>query len=118
MFINNEMPGIPMTLSDNLLGNVQWEEYVLLQREREYLISLAFTGFNSFWKPKVEGIKPTFRYNLERHTIGIFLEKDGKEQLIIGKEGLSDAEDAVVNSLYMTLEQRLAKIRLPKETWI
>ena len=50
--------------------------------------------------------------------IGIYLDKEGQQQLIAEGTDLSDAEEAVVRSLYLNLEKRLDRLRLPKEEWI
>lgn len=57
-------------------------------------------------------------YNPQRNTIGIFLETGGQQKLIVEREELSEEENAVAGSLYRTLEQKLDRLRLPKENWV
>jgi len=118
IFINNEVLGISMTLGSYLLSDVQHGEYVLLKSDRERIISSMLAELSSHWKLDFDWVNLTFKYNMKNHTIGIFLEKDGKEQLVQNKEDLDDAENSIVRSLYTTLERRIGEIRFPKDEWI
>jgi hypothetical protein len=85
-----------------------------LKRQEKDIVSSVIDSFNDEWKPKVQGINPTLKYNPSRGAIGIYL----GEQLVIDNEDLSEAERAVVQSLYSTLEKRLDRLRLPNEEWV
>ncbi|MFH1506563.1 MAG: hypothetical protein ABIE94_06275 [archaeon] len=102
---------------DYLLRNVSPAEFEALKREEADIVSAVIDGFNEVWRPRVQGITTTFRYNTSRDIVGIFLEREG-QQLIVEGEGLSEAEKHVVGSLYTALENRLDRLRLPKERWV
>jgi len=101
-----------------LLRGVKPEEFAELKRQEADLVSSVMEGFNDVWKPKVQGVKTTFRYNPQRNAIGIYVERDGQQQLVVERQRLSEPEEAVVGSLYQTLEQRLDRLRLPNEDWV
>jgi len=107
-----------MELDNYLLLEVKPEEFAELKRQEAGLIDSVMNGFNDRWNQKVKGVKTTFRYNLQRNAIGIYIERDGKKQLIVERQGLSESEEAVVRMLYETLEQKLNRLRLPKEDWV
>ncbi len=106
-----------MNLNDYLLRQVKPEEFAELKRQEADLVSSVMDGFNDVWKPKVKGIKTTFKYNPQRNVVGIYVERNGQQQLVVERQGLSEPEEAVVGSLYQALEQRLDRLRLPKEEW-
>ena len=106
-----------MSLDDYLVREVKREEYQELKKQKEKIINSVMNGFNDHWKPKVKGIKTTFKYNSSRSMIGIYVIREGQQQLVVERQGLNEAEDAVVGSLYRILEQELDRIRLPKEEW-
>src|SRR3989344_2975125 len=106
-----------MNLNDYLLRQVKPEEFAELKRQEADLVSSVMDGFNDVWKPKVKGIKTTFKYNSQRKVVGIYVERNEQPQLIVERQGLSEPEEAVVGSLYQALEQRLDRLRLPQEEW-
>jgi len=101
-----------------LLRGVKPEEYQELKNLEGDIVGSVMEGFNNVWKPKVQGVKTTFRYNPQRNAIGIYVERNGQQQLVVERQGLSEPEEAVVGSLYQTLEQRLDRLRLLKEKWV
>jgi nuclear transport factor 2 (NTF2) superfamily protein len=101
-----------------LIGNVGSAEYEALQSEREGIIARVVEGFNDYWKPKVQGIETTFKYQPDKCTVGIWVKRRGDEHLAMDDEGLSEEEKAVVGSMYLRLHERLRKLRLPNETWV
>ncbi len=101
-----------------LLKGVQHAEYNALKAAETDIVSAVMNGFNDTWIPKVAGVKVTFRYNLERNSIGIFVGANGHQRLVLDNEGLDESEAVVVASLYQNLEQRLDRIKLPKESWV
>lgn len=107
-----------MNLNDYLIRGVKPEEFAELKRQETDLVGSVMEEFNDVWKPKVQGVKTTFRYNPPRKAIGIYVERDGQQQLVVERQGLSEPEEAVVGSLYQTLEKRLDRLRLPKESWV
>jgi len=106
-----------MNLNDYLLRQVKPEEFAELKKQEADLVSSVMDGFNDVWKPKVKGIKTTFKYNPQRSVIGIYVERNGQPQLVVERQNLSESEEAVVGSLYSALEQRLDRLRLPQEEW-
>ena len=107
-----------MNLNDYLLREVEPEEFVELKRQEADLVKSGINSLNDHWKPKVQGIKITFRYNTQRKFVGIYVERNGQSQLVVERKGLSESEGAIVGSLYQTLEERLDRLRLPKEEWV
>jgi len=105
-------------MKDYLLLGVKPEEFAELKKQEKDLVNLVTGEFNESWKSKVKGIKVTFKYNPSRNAIGIYVERDEKQQLVVERKDLSGTENAIVYSLYSTLEERLYKLRLPKEEWI
>lgn len=101
-----------------LLRGVKPEEFAELKRQEADLIGSVMEEFNDVWKPRVQGVKTTFRYNPQRNAIGIYLERNGQQQLVVERHGLNEPEEAVVGSLYQTLKQRLDRLLLPKENWV
>lgn len=107
-----------MDFEDYLLGGVAPEEFTALKNQESKLVASVMEGFNDSWKPRIQGIKIAFKYNPKRNIIGIYVERQGQQTLVIGDEGLNEAESAVVRTLYSTLEVKLARLRLPKEKWV
>jgi len=107
-----------MNFQNYLLTGVRPSEFEELKSQEQDIVSGVMEGFNDVWKPKVQGIKTSFKYNPSRSTIGIYIERNGQPQLVVEGQGLNKAEDAVVGSLYLRLERQLDRIRLPKEKWV
>ncbi|MFA5020119.1 MAG: hypothetical protein WC533_03400 [Candidatus Pacearchaeota archaeon] len=107
-----------MDIKDYLLRQVKPEEFVELKKQEANLFFSVMDGFNDVWKPRVRGIITTFKYNPKRNAVGIYVERNGQPQLVVERQGLSEPEEAVVGSLYLALEQRLDRLRLPKEEWV
>lgn len=97
-----------------LLKGVKPQEFVKLKRQETDLVGSVIEGFNDDWKQKVQGVKTTLRYNIQRNAIGIYVERDGQQKLVVERQGLNEPEEALVRSLYQTLEQRLDGLRLPQ----
>jgi len=102
---------------DFLIENVHPKEFTEIKSQESKLVEKAKTSFNVTWQPKVKEINVTFKYNLNRNMIGIYLEKDGRYQLA-DSESLNEAEEALADSLYTELETELSKSRLPNERWV
>ena len=93
------------------------EEYKALKREAPTIVRTAKEILNENDRPKIQDIIISFKYNPQRYTIGIFIKKGEQEQLVLDEQGLSEEENALTNSLRMTLEERLDRIRIPQENW-
>ena len=100
-----------------LLREVQPEEYRSLKKDEKRFVEETMKGFNDHWRPKTRNVQVGFKYNSDRDAVGIFLQRKGGEQLVLDPEGLTEAENAVVGSLYNKLQERLARLRIPKEKW-
>ncbi len=109
-----------MNLDNYLLRGVKPEEFAELKRQEVDLVNSVMEGFNETWKLRVQGIKATFKYNPLRNVIGIYVERQGQQQLVVEGRGLrlSVEEDVVVGSLYQRIEQKLDRLRLLKEEWV
>ena len=107
-----------MNFEDYLLRDVKPSEFKKLKAREKEIVSKAINGFNEEWKPKVKEVRATFKYNLERHMIGIHIEKNGGQYLIDTGKGLNEGEYAVVNSLYIDLIQKLNQLRLKGQKWV
>jgi len=101
-----------------MLPHVTREEFTTLKNREEDLVSSVMEGFNDSWKLKVKDIKATFRYNLQRDLVGIYIGEGKEQRLVVESRELNEAEKAVVISLYSTLEQRLDTLRISKERWV
>jgi hypothetical protein len=107
-----------MSEHDYVLRGVEPLEYRQIKERESELVDLTFEGFNDHWKPRVQDIEVLLKYNPQRRAVGIFLDKDGQKQLVIGRQGLNEEENVFVGSLYGTLERELDTIRLPNEEWV
>ncbi len=107
-----------MNLSDYLLREVKPEEFQELENRQADIISDVMDEFNDHWKPKVKDVRVSFKYNPQRNLVGIYINRNGQEGLIVERRSLTDEEEAVVGSLYGALEKNLDRLRLPKEEWV
>lgn len=107
-----------MNISDYLLKNVTPQEFVELKGQEADLVASAIEHFNGAWRQRIQRIKVNFKYNPLRSVIGIYVKREEKQRLAVERNELSEEEDAVVASLYQTLEQRLDRMRLLRERWV
>jgi len=102
---------------DYLIEGVEPKEYEALNKRKVKIIENLMGNFNDVWEKKVRNVKVSFTYNKKVGAIGITLNRDEKEHLVLERKGLSDGEDAVVVSLYSDLEKELKNIRIKEGFW-
>ncbi|MBD3252920.1 hypothetical protein GF386_04265 [Candidatus Pacearchaeota archaeon] len=111
-------------LSDYVLRNVDPSEYTKLKERESELVEIALRELVDGWRSSVENISVSLKYNPSREIVGIFLEGDGEEKLVMRAEDLSGGNslvsilDAFVSGFYGILERELEYLRLPFEDWI
>ena len=103
---------------DYVLRGVNYKEYIHLKNEESKFAERAFGGLNNQYRPLVEDLGILIKYNTYRNAVGIFLQRNGKQHLALETKGLSPEENALVESLYNSLERSLEKLRLPDERWV
>ncbi len=101
-----------------LIHGVSPEEFNELKGQEAEIDAAVLSSLNDTWKPRVRGIKSTFKYNPNRRMIGIYIERSGQQQLVFDAGGLTEEEDAVVYGLHRELRQKIDRIQLPRETWL
>lgn len=101
-----------------IINEVKKKEYTDLKKEESEIISEAKSSFSEVWKPRIENIELSFKYNSFRSSIGIFVKRDEEQHLAIDFQELNKEENAAVKALHSTLEQKLDRLRLAKESWI
>jgi hypothetical protein len=101
-----------------IMKNVTPTEFMTLKTEETAIVAYVRDGFNDVWKPKLQDIDVSFKYNKDKSFIGIFVNRGEKQQLALESRELSENENIVVSNLYKAMEERLSKIREMPGNWV
>ncbi|MEK6820543.1 MAG: hypothetical protein AABX71_02420, partial [Nanoarchaeota archaeon] len=93
-----------------VIRSVHPEEYDALKADADLSKLIAGTA-------KEDGVQLSFKYNLFRKAIGLFIKKADEERLVLDDEGLSDLEKRLMRLFRTAISSRLDKIRIPHEPW-
>ena len=104
-----------MEISDYLFKDVNGATGTALYFRDYLILKNVRLSFNDEWRGKLKEVKPYLMYDESTESLGIYLNREGKDILIKNSHGLSEEEKTLIEHFYLAVERELTKLQGPRQ---